>query len=67
LGGTWGLGVPARGSGLGVEVGVRVRLGIEVGRVLVLVLVGVGLERLEAAGRIQVGSEEAGVFHFFEN
>jgi hypothetical protein len=44
---------------------VRVRLGVEVARVMVLVLVGVGLERLEAAGRIQVGSEEAGVFHFF--
>jgi hypothetical protein len=27
--------------------------------------VGVGLERLEAAGGIQVGSEDAGVFHFF--
>lgn len=53
------------GRGWGGEVCVRVRLGVEVGRVLVLVLLGVGLERLEAAGGVQVGSEDAGVFHFF--
>jgi hypothetical protein len=51
--------------GLGWE-GVRANaIGSRGCSVLLLVLVGVGLEGMEAAGRIQEGSEDAGVFHFF--